>query len=1675
MNSDSRLRSFLTRSVWVLLLALSLGLLLAGPSYALKGKGYPADPTPGPGETGGPRWNTSSALQPGPILYDSTNFAGHWDPKRGDTLEFHALDIENGILFAATGQGLQIFDVNNGPNSNPLSYIWGYFTGGSFPGWEHVGDKDWFITHLDAPANNSSVIGLGMDVQGFAIVNTTSPAGPIVSYVGKDGFTKFTQVYAVNSAGADWAYVLDSDGNVYRFNMTVAAGMTRCLDNTPGTACPGVYKGKISAMGAGWSSIAGTGKYMATGLRAGAGKVAIWDISDPASPAKLIEFAGSGRGVAMWKAGSSHYLARVDLRNTLTIHDVSCISGGTCSSAPVVWTGTLAASTSQPLAYVTSSQDAGRSYLYVGGDDLGSCLPQREHILDVSTPNSPQELTPKIHADGYWGWYYQNCTDSGYNLVGPRIGKVFKGHLYRAAMSLLDSHKLGQAGPPVANFSWPTNLEIYPGTPVQFTDQSSGQPNTWTWQFQDGTPGNSSAQNPVVSFGSAGQKTISLDVFSSQFGPGTPKADTLTVRDPKPVVASATASPTTILQCQPVTLTGTGVSGKPALSYAWDIQGPSAVTGGSTNPFTWSTTANTTPGTYTATLTVTNADGNASKSVNVTVNPVLPISVTGFAPTNDAFTAGSVKFHVNVENATEWSWDFDDDMNPATDNFGPWLTDPIGGPNPTHSFSQKGIHNVRVKVKNCVTGEIVSQVLPVDIKVVTPLKAQFSIAGGALCFPGTDVCSADGGVPITFMDVSTGADVWRFDWNGDGDYADPDEGELAESAFTLQGTARIITHTFSQSGEYFPKLLVRRGTSETDLYTLDKKLVIGTVQQPGISVSGPSSGKPGQSLSFTAQGTGSCKPTASGWSWTAPSGTITGGTTDSVTITFASVGNKTVSASNSACGQTSGSKSLNIANDNPPPTGLKADFSYTPTAPNAGQAISFNGAASSGSPETYIWNFGDGSPMVSGAQASHTFAQPGSYRVTLSVTKTGSCPPAPFCEASLTKTVIVGTGEPPLGASFNTSATCVSEFGLNICTAETGSPVTFTSTSTGNPTSTAWTFGDGGTASGNSATHTFQQPGTFTVTLTVGKGANTATASKTFNVNPGNGEGPLVASFNTSATCTGGDCTVTAGQAVTFTSTSTGNPTSLAWSFGDGGSGNGESVSHTYQQAGSFTVTLTIGKGANTASSSKQFTIEPAPKPETNAIVLPWVAQSRGALKNTSSLYIHNPGTAPMDVVFEFRRQGTPEANPPRAGRTIPAGATIYVVDVLKGLFNVENTTGFVTVTKLTGDRDPVMTSFNSVAGKKGAQFGQTVQGVRLGNTSAAAAATGARVQSLVGLSDNADRQAYFGITNPNPEQAVYRLKFYDSLGRAIGTPSADLTLPSFGQKQYVLSEIRTLFGISTEDDYRVEVETVSGGTLYPYGTNVQTVSKDPSFQGVGQSKSRLYLIGAMRTKGLNKSEWQSDVVLANTGAEVALADVSFLNAGPTATLTAPFTLTLQPGQTERLENIGQRWNVKDSVGMIVIESDAPDGIFPVVQGESYLSTKAKPGTRYGLAMAALTDDDAADAGEVHSLVGLRHDVNNRSTVWVVNPTLQTATYDLIYRGLDGKILGRIDNVVLGGAKMRQFSPSQHPLKAITKKGGGVPGGFTLQIVVKTGKALAAAQVVNNKTNDPSYIAGETR
>ena len=62
---------------------------------------------------------------------------------------------------------------------------------------------------------------------------------------------------------------------------------------------------------------------------------------------------------------------------------------------------------------------------------------------------------------------------------------------------------------PAAEFSASTTT-VAQGSPVTFTDQSTGEPTSWSWSFPGGTPSSSTAQNPVVAYAAPGTYAVTL-------------------------------------------------------------------------------------------------------------------------------------------------------------------------------------------------------------------------------------------------------------------------------------------------------------------------------------------------------------------------------------------------------------------------------------------------------------------------------------------------------------------------------------------------------------------------------------------------------------------------------------------------------------------------------------------------------------------------------------------------------------------------------------------------------------------------------------------------------------------------------------------------------------------------------------------------------------------------------------------------------------------------------------------------------------------------------------------------------------------------------------------------------------------------------------------------------------
>ena len=313
----------------------------------------------------------------------------------------------------------------------------------------------------------------------------------------------------------------------------------------------------------------------------------------------------------------------------------------------------------------------------------------------------------------------------------------------------------------------------------------------------------------------------------------------------------------------------------------------------------------------------------------------------------------------------------------------------------------------------------------------------------------------------------------------------------------------------------------------------------------------------GLAVIFTDTSTGN--PTA--WSWDFGDGTRSH--LENPTHTYPAAKSYLVSLSIVAPGGMSTARSFVTLQPLP---GVTAAFNVSVT----GQTALFTDA-SSGSPTSWFWNFGDCSTnntnCTSGQQSpSHTYAAAGTYVVSLTVSN------ASGVSNSANQFVNVGgtTGKPP-----------VPDFDSQV----NGLAVTFADRSTGSPTRWSWSFGDGATSTLENPSHTYAAAGSYNVSLTASNAAGSATTSKFVTVSLGTAP---VANFTFQA----------AGLTVTFADTSTGSPTSWAWNFGDGATSTQENPTHTYAAGGTYTVSLTAANAAGSSSKNQLVTVTAPTAPQ---------------------------------------------------------------------------------------------------------------------------------------------------------------------------------------------------------------------------------------------------------------------------------------------------------------------------------------------------------------------------------------------------------------------------------------------------------------------------------------------
>jgi gliding motility-associated-like protein len=711
---------------------------------------------------------------------------------------------------------------------------------------------------------------------------------------------------------------------------------------------------------------------------------------------------------------------------------------------------------------------------------------------------------------------------------------------------------------------------------ITFTDQSTGGPTSWEWDFGDGSA-LVFLQNPIHFYAAPGTYTVTLTASNSSGSDIEIKTSYITI------FSGPTAQFTVIDSngCLPFTvdfLDATILGGGAITSWAWDFGD------GGTSIIQNPTYTYTSIGTYTVSLTVTDTNGcsniiTKTNHITVSTSPVSSFtqntSISCTFPLNVNFT--------NNSTGTGLSYDW---------SFGNGDTSTLQTP-PFQTYNSMGTFTNTLIVTN-VNGcsDTSSQIVT-----IAPFVANF----------GQDTTSICPGDIINFSDSSSnGVNAWAWDF-GDGG----------------SSTAQNPTYTYLNSGIYTVSLIVTNAAGCTDSISITNLIIVNPNPVAAFSANDSTACQVPFLVNFTDLSTG-----ATSWSWNFGDGNTAN--TQNPSNIYTALSNYNVSLSISDINGCTDSIFYNSLIQIIPPT---VAFNKDTTSGCAPLTVNFTDASSpSGVITNWFWDFGDGGTSTA-QNPNYIYTDTGTFNVTLVIVN------AEGCTDTLTEINYIQVGQPPVinftptdtslcyplpidffdnssiftnqwAWDFGDGGTSNSQnpthtyadtgyFDVTLAAAFNGCwdtlhldsvveillpiaqftatpligcsaplTVTFTDASSG-PDTWIWRFGDGVEDTiQNTTPHTYTSPGIYTVTLVVSNTSTGCTDSTTQTVSISD----QILGFN--QTNTTGCIDLNVG----FTDTSWVNSsiTSWYWDFGDGGTSTNQNPSHTYTIAGIYDVTLII-------------------------------------------------------------------------------------------------------------------------------------------------------------------------------------------------------------------------------------------------------------------------------------------------------------------------------------------------------------------------------------------------------------------------------------------------------------------------------------------------------------------
>ena len=485
--------------------------------------------------------------------------------------------------------------------------------------------------------------------------------------------------------------------------------------------------------------------------------------------------------------------------------------------------------------------------------------------------------------------------------------------------------------------------------------------------------------------------------------------------------------------------------------------------------------------------------------------------------------------------------------------------------------------------------------------------------------------------------------------------------------------------------------------------------------------------------------------------------------------------------------------------------------------------------------------------------------------------------------------------------------------------------------------------------------------------------------------------------------------------------------------------------------------------------------------PPPDSLIIPAVAHAPGVNNSLfqSDVRIANTSSQTMKYQLNFTPSGT-DGTLSGSSTTIQieAGATTALDDLLASFFGSGSTgssSGTLEIRPLTSAStstalqsgpslaSPTIASSRTYNVTATGTLGQYIPAVPFSSFVGKSTGAASAILSLQQIAESAAYRTNLGLVEASGEPAELMIRVYNASSDLVAEIPESLRAAEHKQ----LNSILARNGITLADG-RFEVEVTSAtGKITAYASRIDNVSGDPLLVSPVLKSSargtRYVLPGIAYTDGL--ARWRSDVRIYNSGAGATQATVTYYPQGnPAASMSKQ--VSVAAGEVMALDNILNTFfgiTEPNAGGSVLVSTTETSSL--ITTARTYAQTDA--GT-YGLSLDGIRPDQAVGLSErsLH-LLQLEQSTEFRTNIGIVETSGNPVTAEVTLILPDSKVTPKVP-ITLAGNGFLQF-----PLSAFNVGDAVYNARIAIKVISGTGRISAYGSVVDNRTQDPTYVPAQ--